>query len=100
MRDKVEWGFDQYVDEDEVGRNEPSYARVISRVYKRGVRLNICARDNSEDRTATTERFGRSERSRPYLLARQSAFRKREQISPRYLIMIELHGTCKVRVKL
>lgn len=28
--------FDQYVDEDEVGRNEPSYARVISRVYKRG----------------------------------------------------------------
>lgn len=28
-------GFDQYV-EDEVGRNEPSCARVISRVYERG----------------------------------------------------------------
>lgn len=64
-------GFDQYV-EDEVGRNEPSCARVISKVY--AVRLNICARDNSEDRTATTKRFGRSESNRPYLLARKMRF--------------------------
>lgn len=36
MRGEVEWGFDQYVDEDEVGWNEPSHTRVISRVYERG----------------------------------------------------------------
>jgi len=46
--------FDQYVDEDEVGRNELSCSCNLQDGTD-VVRLNICARDSGEDHAATTK---------------------------------------------